>query len=195
MPTPQKITATSFREATAEEWAISVETGTKHYLATAGDAALKLLESQKDDPITGFPVNNYTHSLQCATRALRRGESEDFIVATLFHDIGQEIDPLHHDKIAGRILLPFVSEANHWMVEHHQIFQLHFRTHSKFDVNACEKYRGHPHFEHALYFCENYDQNCFDPDYDSLPLATFVPMVKRIFTAVTEKAMAAYMPR
>ncbi len=31
-----------------------------------------------------------------------------------------------------------------------------------------------------MYFCENYDQNCFDPDYDTLPLEFFEPMLRRV---------------
>jgi len=31
-------------------------------------------------------------------------------------------------------------------------------------------------------FCELYDQNCFDPAYDSLPVETFEPMVRRVFS-------------
>jgi hypothetical protein len=31
-------------------------------------------------------------------------------------------------------------------------------------------------------FCELYDQNCFDPDYDSLPLEFFAPLLERVFS-------------
>lgn len=176
------VTATSFRDASAEEWDTITKRGNRHYVDNAGVAALQLLASQQHETSPeGFSINNYQHSLQCATRALRAGESEEFIVCALLHDIGQELDPLGHDKIAGTLLKPFVSEEHHWMVENHQAFQLYFRTHSRFDMNACEQYRDHPYFDKTLYFCEHYDQNCFDPNYDSLPLETFAPMVKRLF--------------
>ena len=175
------VQATSFLTASAADWDSAVEIGNRHYVATAGEAVLKLLKSQKDDPKHGWQVNNYQHSLQCATRALRQGEDEEFVICALLHDVGQELDPFSHDKIAAQILRPFVSEINHWVVENHQVFQLHFRVNSKFDLNACEKYRGHPGFEKALYFCEHYDQNCFDPEYDHLPIETFEPMVRRVF--------------
>ena len=35
----------------------------------------------------------------------------------------------------------------------------------------------HTHAE----FCERYDQNCLDPDYESEPLEFFEPMVRRVF--------------
>ncbi|MEE8271590.1 MAG: phosphohydrolase, partial [Alphaproteobacteria bacterium] len=41
--------------------------------------------------------------------------------------------------------------------------------------------RGHPHFEACLRFCERWDQTSFDPDYDTMPLDAFEPMVRRLF--------------
>lgn len=184
------VQATSFLAASAADWDGAVEIGNRHYVATAGEAVLKLLKSQKDDPRHGWQVNNYQHSLQCATRALRQGEDEEFVVCALLHDVGQELDPFSHDQIAARILKPFVGEINHWVVENHQVFQLRFRVNSKFDLNACEKYRGHPGFEKALYFCEHYDQNCFDPEYDHLPIESFEPMVRRMFSRVMEERLS-----
>jgi predicted HD phosphohydrolase len=184
------IEATSFLTASAADWETAVEIGNRHYVATAGEAVLKLLESQKDDPKHGWQVNNYQHSLQCASRALRQGEDEEFVACALLHDVAQELDPFSHDRIAAQILRPFVGEINHWVIEHHQVFQLHFRVNSRFDVAACEKYRGHPGFERALYFCEHYDQNCFDPEYDHLPLETFEPLVRRLFSRVMEERLS-----
>ena len=34
----------------------------------------------------------------------------------------------------------------------------------------------------TIEFCENYDQNCFDPNYKSLPLDHFAPILKRVFS-------------
>ncbi len=186
------INATSFREASADEWDMIVERGNRHYIENAGVAALELLASQQDKVSPeGWSVNNYQHSLQCASRALRANESEEFIVCALLHDIGQDLDPLGHDKIAGTLLKPFVSEEHAWMINNHQAFQLYFRTHSNFDKAACEKYRGHPYFEKTLYFCEHFDQNCFDPNYDSLPLDVFEPMVRRVFSKAMEARIQA----
>ncbi|MGB5093236.1 MAG: hypothetical protein WBN97_08000 [Parvibaculum sp.] len=43
-----------------------------------------------------------------------------------------------------------------------------------------EQYRGHAHFEHTAQFCHLYDENAFDPAYESMPLEAFVPMVARL---------------
>ena len=71
-----------------------------------------------------------------------------------------------------------------WIVENHQVFQLGFRANSRFDTRAHLRHRGHPCFERALHFCEHYDQNCFDPEYEHEPIERFAPMVRRHFAAV-----------
>ena len=123
------------------------------------------------------------------------GESQEFVVCALLHDIGQDLDPLGHDKIAGILLKPFVSEAHYWMVANHQAFQLHFRTHSRFDKSADAQFRDHPHYALTYQFCEHYDQNCFDPTYDSLPLEFFEPMVRKLFARGIEKRIKARMDK
>ena len=77
----------------------------------------------------GFPVDRYTHSLQTATRALRDGRDEEYVVCALLHDIGDTLGSFNHPDIAAAILKPFVGEANHWMVQHHGIFQGHYFFH------------------------------------------------------------------
>ncbi|MFQ5959521.1 MAG: phosphohydrolase, partial [Alphaproteobacteria bacterium] len=49
------------------------------------------------------------------------------------------------------------------------------------DRDARERYRGHPMFERTAAFCEKWDQTSFDPDYDTMPLEAFEPMVRRLF--------------
>jgi predicted HD phosphohydrolase len=36
-------------------------------------------------------------------------------------------------------------------------------------------------FGECAAFCARYDQNSFDPAYDTLPLAHFEPMVRKVF--------------
>jgi len=49
------------------------------------------------------------------------------------------------------------------------------------DKNMRDKYKDNPYFESCREFCEKYDQNSFDPDYDTLDLDFFIPMVKELF--------------
>ena len=175
------VAATSFRTATEQDWEYVTRLGREVIEREAGRAVMDLLRSQKDVPAHGWQVSNYQHSLQAATRALHNGETEEYIVCCLLHDVTQDLNPYNHDKSAGDLLRYHVSDENHWIVANHQIFQLSFRDHSKFDKTACERFRGHPYFEAALRFCELYDMNCFDGAYEHLPIETFEPMVHRVY--------------
>jgi predicted HD phosphohydrolase len=46
--------------------------------------------------------------------------------ARCLHDIGDTLGSWNHPDVGAAILKPFVSEANHWMVEKHGIFQGYF---------------------------------------------------------------------
>ena len=142
---------------------------------------LELLE-QLDDSISGYKVSRLEHCLQSATRAHRAGESEEVVVAALVHDIGDMIAPFSHSELAAAVLRPFVSEKTYWIVKHHGLFQTYYYAHHLGgDRNARDRYRDHQWYDDAIRFCELYDQNCFDPDYDSESLSFFAPMVERLF--------------
>ncbi|MEJ8858157.1 HD domain-containing protein [Variovorax robiniae] len=129
----------------------------------------------------GFPVDRYTHSLQTATRALRDGRDEEYVVCALLHDIGDTLGTMNHPDIAAAILKPFVSDENHWMVQNHGIFQGHyFFHHIGLDRNLREHFRAHPCFDRTAEFCELYDNPAFDPKGETLPLSEFMPMMQRV---------------
>jgi predicted HD phosphohydrolase len=153
-----------------------------------GHHALNLLQSLRGQPTFGFPVDVYTHSLQAATRALRDGADDEKIVVTLLHDIGDMLAPMDHGAIAATVLEPHISAENIWLLRHHADFQqFHFGAAAGADRFARERYRGHPAFEATLEFCARWDQNSFDPDYDTLPLDSFLPMVARVFGRVVDR--------
>ena len=140
-------------------------------------AHLKVLEGDYG----GFPIDRYTHSLQTATNALRAGRDEEYVVCALFHDIGDTLGTFNHFDLAAAILKPFVSDENLWMVQNHGIFQgYYFFHHIGLDREMREQFRGHPHFEYCAQFCHLYDQNSFDPAYESMPLSAFEPMLRRV---------------
>ena len=132
----------------------------------------------------GFAVDRLTHSLQSATLAHRDGMDEEYVVCALIHDIGDTLGSMNHADIGAAILKPFVSEENHWMLEHHGIFQgYYFFHHIGLDRNMREQFRGHPAFERTAMFCARHDQNAFDPGYDTMPLEAFEPMLRRAMLA------------
>ena len=75
-----------------------------------------------------------------------------------------------------------MSEENHWIVKHHGILQgYYYFGHVGLDRNMRDRYRDHPYYEACAEFCELYDQNCFDPKYENLPVGFFEPMLARVF--------------
>jgi predicted HD phosphohydrolase len=167
------------QNGTAEDWA-AISAGSAPFSKALPDrllAHLKMLEHDHG----GFPVNRLEHSLQTATRAFKDGRDEEYVVCALLHDIGDILGPANHAEIGAVILKPFVSEQNHWMLDKHGIFQgYYFFHHLGLDRDMREQFRGHPHFEHTAQFCHLYDQSAFDPNYQSMPLEAFEPMLRRV---------------
>ena len=90
---------------------------------------------------------------------------------------------MNHSEYAAAILKPYVSERTHWIIEKHGEFQTYYYAHHLGgDRNKREKYKDHEYYQDTIDFCEKYDQNSFDPKYESLPLKFFEPMVQRIFS-------------
>ncbi|HYL52781.1 MAG TPA: metal-dependent phosphohydrolase, partial [Acidimicrobiia bacterium] len=82
------------------------------------------------------------------------------------------------------ILKPYVRSDVYHMILAHQDFQgRHYYAHFGADPNARDKYRGEPWFELAERFADDWDQTAFDPDYDTLPLEHFEPLVRARFAS------------
>jgi len=174
-----RATFKTMAESTAEEWAVIAESNMAFSkgLPDRVLAHLNLL----DGDFGGFAVDRLEHSLQSASLAHRAGKDEEYVVCALIHDIGDTLGTFNHAEIGAAIMKPFVSEENHWMMEHHGIFQgYYFFHHIGLDRDQREQFRGHSAFEHTAQFCHLFDQNAFDPAYDTMPLEAFVPMVQRV---------------
>ena len=61
----------------------------KKFERKTADRILKYLKSQKST-LEGYKITRLEHSLQAATRAFKNKESEEMVVATLLHDIGDD---------------------------------------------------------------------------------------------------------
>jgi predicted HD phosphohydrolase len=174
---------TSMAEGTAEDYAL-LERYEEEYLAVLPDRLLEAFDRLRTS-FAGYQVTRYEHSLQSATRALRDGRDEEYVVAALLHDIGDELAPNTHGEMVAAVLKPYVRPELCWVVKHHGLFQTYYRAHhSGGDRNARDRYRDHEWFDACAEFCEKYDQNCFDPEYDSLPVEHFEPMVRRVFSEI-----------
>ena len=172
-------------DGTKEEYEF-LEELEKKYNTNLADRLIEALE-KLETSLSGYRVSRLEHSLQSATRAYRNKEDEEMVIAALLHDIGDELAPYSHSEMAAAVLRPFVSEKIYWIVKYHGVFQMYYYAHHLGgDQHAREAFKDHPYYQPSIEFCELYDQNCFDPDYDSLPLDFFKPMLKAFFSKPAE---------
>ncbi len=177
----KKVSFTEMKNGTKEDYLL-LEKNEKDFEKKNADRILKFMSSL-NSTLEGYQVSRLEHSLQAATRAFKSGEGEEMIVAALLHDIGDELAPMNHSKFAAAVLKPYVSEKTHWIVKRHGEFQLYYYAHHLGgERNKREKYKDHRYYQATIDFCEKYDQSSFDPNYKSLPLEHFEPMVRRIFS-------------
>jgi predicted HD phosphohydrolase len=178
----ERATFTDISDSTQLDWDI-ISREAHPYDSSVGERVLAHLQLLKGE-YGGFPVDRYEHSLQTATLAYRDGKDTEYVVCALLHDIGDTLASYNHYDIAAAILKPFVSRENHWMVQHHGIFQGYYFFHYLgLDRNMRDRFRDQPElFERTLEFCEKYDAPAFVQHADTLPLEFFDPMVREIFS-------------
>jgi len=97
------------------------------------------------------------------------------------------------------LLRPFVSPKVSWMLQHHEVFQMYYYNHKMNppgDRNIREVYKGTEDgkstcagvtvpgesYQFTVDFCEKYDQKSFDPNYSSMDIKEFEPLVTRVFS-------------
>ena len=177
----------SLAEATPEDF--STQDITFAHVATSqADRVLSLLQNETDQTFLHC-LDLLEHSLQTATRAYRNNEDEELVVVALLHDIGEVLSPGNHGEVAAGLLKPYVSDQNHWLLLHHEIYQAHYYAEAMnqrpnmapINKDLRDRFKDHEHHQHTIDFCENYDQKSFDVNYETLPLEFFEPMVRNIF--------------
>lgn len=155
----------------------------KPFLALTVDRVIEELRRQELITLEGYRITRLEHALQSATRAARDGADADWVVGALLHDIGDGLAPQNHDKMSAEVIRPFVRWDVAWVVAHHGIFQMHYYGHHYgWDRDARDHFRDHPCFDSCATFCERWDQASFDPEYESLPLDHFEPVLRNVFS-------------
>ena len=172
-------TFTRMDESTAEQWAV-IGAETSQNQGRVADRILDMLRSL--EAVTdGFAVDQLVHSCQTATRAERAGAEPEVVFAALCHDIGKAVSVPNHPRIAAEILRPYVSDDVYQMVLTHQDFQgRHYYHHFGGNPDERAKYEGQSHYGLTATFADEWDQTAFDPDYDTLPLEHFEPLVRQM---------------
>ena len=178
----QYVNKNSLDEFDAADWQL-LDGQRAVYIATEQSRqVLNMLLASRDDPSFGYAVNNYRHCLQSATLVMEAGLDEETVVVALLHDIGFITCPDSHGEFAAALMGPYISDANHWMLRHHAVFQNH-HVHGRADIDrdARERWRDHPHFDWTAQFVDKYDQGAIRADFVEAPIEEFEPMVKRLF--------------
>ncbi len=171
---------TQMKDGTQEDYEFLTEHEVEHTKGTANRLLKALVEL--DEGLSGYQITRLGHSLQSATRAWRDGADTDWVVSALLHDIGDIYAPYNHDEYAATILRPFVREQCTWCVHTHGDFQMiYYGHHVGANPHKRDRFAGHPYFDDCAQFCERWDQSSFDPDYDTLPIEFFAPMVHEVF--------------
>jgi predicted HD phosphohydrolase len=180
--TTERAAFSAMTEGTAADWQI-IGKSFYPFAQHLPDRLMAHLRELRGD-FGGFAVDRFEHSLQTATRAHQAGRDEEYVVCALLHDMGDLLGTYNHAEIAAAVLKPFVSEENHWMLDHHGIFQgFYFFHYIGLDRNMRDRFRDHPSYGYTLEFCEKYDQSSFDPNFASMPLEAFEPMLRRVLAA------------
>ena len=131
----------------------------------------------------GANVDLYEHALQTASRALRAGEDAETIVVSLIHDVFETTVAKNHGELAAALLAPWVSPKPQWMLAHHETFQgFYYYHHYGGDRELRQMFNSSLFFNSTKYWCQNYDQNSFDPDYPSLPPSAFESALNKVLS-------------
>ena len=177
----EKVKFKQMKDGTKEEYLL-LDKHEKKYIEGTANRLIKFMNGLSNT-LEGYQVTRLEHSLQTATRALNDKADDEMVVAALLHDIGDELAPLNHSEYAAAVIKPYVSEKTHWIIEKHGEFQMYYYAHHlNSNRNQRDKYKGHKFYKDTLNFCENWDQKSFDPNFKSLPLKKFEPLVKKIFS-------------
>jgi predicted HD phosphohydrolase len=177
----KKVKFTQMKDGTKEDYDLL----SRYEEKFSKDLPDRVLEALKnlDSSVDGYQVTRLEHSLQSATRAEKDGADEEMVVATLIHDIGDNLAPHNHSQLVASVLRPYVSEKIYWIILHHGIFQEYYYAHHiGRDRNARDQFKDHPYYQDAVDFCEKWDQKSFDPNYESYSLEYFEPKVRKLFS-------------
>jgi len=168
-------------DGTAEDYAL-LDRYERFHAGGLADRVLTSVEALAHS-FGGYQISRLEHSLQSATRARLAGADVNWVVAALLHDIGDELAPYNHSAFAAAVLQPYVPEEVHWVILHHGVFQSYYYAHLLGgDRNLRDRYMDHPWAPLCVQFCADWDQNSFDPDYPTHPLAAFEDDVREVFS-------------
>ncbi len=166
--------------SSALDWEI-IQSAARAQQAAVPHTVMNLL-STMSTLYAGAGISRLAHNLQTATRALRANASDETVLIALVHDAGEVVSGTNHAEVAAALLRPYVSSDSYYIVRTHMEFQLkHYGDKVLLPTDLRDRYLAQPWYARAVIFSDALDQLAFDPDYDTLPLAEFEPLVRTTF--------------
>ena len=118
----ETVSLTEMKHGTQQDYVL-LDRSEQEHAASVADRLLSALSQLK----YAFGVPD--RSLQSAARAEADGADDEWVVAALLHDIGDDLAPMNHSNFAAALLKPYVREEVHWVVAHHGVFQMLYYAH------------------------------------------------------------------
>jgi predicted HD phosphohydrolase len=168
-------------EGTVEDYAL-LDKFEKQHIKGLPDRLLGAL-TNLEHSLAGYKLSRLEHSLQSASRAEDDNADMELIVAALIHDLGDDLAPENHSQLAATIIRPYVRAEVTWTVHMHGLFQMQFYgAQMGLPNDGHLEYKNHQWFDTCQRFCDDWDQQAFDPDYPTRPLSHFEPMLREVFS-------------
>ena len=175
------VSFTRMDEGTVQDYEI-LDKFEKQHIKALPDRILGAL-ANLENSLAGYKLSRLDHSLQSATRAEDDGADIELIVAALIHDLGDDLAPENHSQLAATIIRPYVRAEVTWVVHMHGLFQMQFYGQQMgLPADGHLAYKDHPWFDSCQRFCDDWDQQAFDPDYPTRTLTHFEPLLREVFS-------------
>ena len=131
----------------------------------------------------GGDISELSHALQVASRAVRAHADEEVVLAALLHDIGKVFGDAGHAEVSAAVIAPHVRPDVVAIVRHHGAFTArHWNEIEEGEPDPRTAFAAEPWFDLACMFVDEWDMQSFDPSFESLPLAHFEGLVRRLVT-------------
>jgi len=178
---PEIVSFSRMDQGTVKDYAL-LDKFEKQHIKALPDRLMEAL-SNLENSLAGYKLSRLEHSLQSASRAEDDNADIELIVAALIHDLGDDLAPENHSQLAACIIRPYVRAEVTWAVNMHGLFQMQFYgAQTGLPTDGHLEYKDHPWFATCQRFCDDWDQQAFDPDYPTRPLTHFEPMLREIFS-------------
>jgi predicted HD phosphohydrolase len=139
------------------------------------DLIYDLEDVYDDGPDGRDAVDQYEHSVQTGTRALRAGLPDRLVALAVLHDAFRVIAPYNHGEALAVAIGDRLTPEEKAILANHSAWQHDILE----GTNWTDEFKDSPWYEDGRKFGQ-FDAESFDPDYDSLPLVAFYSKIEAL---------------